>query len=132
MKEQTKRLLIVGGVAATIGLVAFYIQSMQGQVLVPASAQGPTVVGTVVTVEVSAGTMPAATLSLSSQNTILVTAPTGGTIQTVSATGSLTPSLGGSSYEYTATTTGSGSISVSWTDSSGATQSTTIPVTINA
>ena len=132
MKEQTKRLLIVGGVAAAIGAVAFYINSMQGQVLVPAGAQGPTVVGTVVTVEVSAGTMPAATLSLGTQNTVLITAPTGATIQTVSASGSLAPSLGGSANEYTATATGSGSISVSWTDSTGATQSTTIPVTINA
>lgn len=124
--------LSIGGVVAA-GVAWWILQPPQvGPVL--AAAQPPLDPGNVQTITLSPGAMAEVDLSSTSPpDAISIQAPTGGTLQSMTAdnVSIFALSTSGAMYELVAAAAGSATITAIYTDTSGVLQTSTIPVTIS-
>lgn len=124
--------LSIGGVLAA-GVAWWILQPPQvGPVL--AAAQPPLDPGNVQTITLSPGAMAEIDLSSASPpDAISIQAPTGGTLQSMTAdnVSVFAPPTTGAMYELVAAAAGSATITATYTDTSGVLQTSTIPVTIS-
>ena len=126
MTKKTKKVVVVGAVLG-LGVVGYLVyRRMHPAALPPAATVQPTVL--------AAGSLPTVTLSVAGHGTLSLQAPTGSTLGNVTllSDGILAPPTTGANYEYVAARVGSTTVTATYTDASGAMQTSTIPVVVTA
>jgi hypothetical protein len=119
--------LLIGGLAAA-GVVGYLVYRNTAKAL-PA---GPSA-GAVQTVTLAPGTLPVVTLPLAQAGAIMLYAPAGATLGTVTIapTGILGAPASGVLYEYVAIAKGTATLTATYTDTAAVTQTSVIPITVS-
>jgi hypothetical protein len=126
MTKKTKKVVLVGTVLG-LGVVGYLVYRRTHPLPLPPGSVAQNLM-------LVSGSTPTVTLSVASKGTLSLQAPTGSTLGNVTlmADGILAPAAGGIPYEYVAARAGSTTVTATYTDATGKTQTSTIPVTVTA
>jgi hypothetical protein len=133
ISSSTKKWLVIGGLTAVAGVgLYFYMKKVAQLAQMPMPAALPP--GTApINLTLSPGNLSAVTLSAGNKAALSLFAPTGSTLQVMNwnPVAPLAPATT-SNYEVVAATPGSSTVTATYKDASGNTQTSTIPVVVTA
>ncbi len=127
MTKKQKQTLAIGGGLVAVGVVAYLVYKSKHPAALPANPNATTIF----TVAPGTAATPVP-LSLANRGTLSIMAPTGATLGTVSIapSGVLTLPTSGANYDYVAAGKGTATVTVPFTDSAGAAQTSTFQVVV--
>jgi hypothetical protein len=121
--------LLIAGAAGSVGVLGYLIYQANQQV--PAPVALPSTLGMTQNLVLAPGTMPDITLSLSLRPTLSLFAPLQGTLGTVTfGTSGIVSTATTGSFVYTAAAVGTTACTATYTDSTGATQTSTFNIIV--
>jgi hypothetical protein len=133
ISSSTKKWLVIGGLTAVAGVGLYlYMKKMSALTQMPMPAALPP--GTApINLTLSPGNLSAVTLSAGNKAALSLFAPQGSTLQVMNwnPVAPLAPATT-SNYEVVAATPGNSTVTATYKDASGATQTATIPIVVTA
>lgn len=129
MTKKSKTLLWILGGVAVVGGGLLYFAKKPGLKQMPLPPALP--IGTPINLTLSPGTMSAVPLSVAAKGTISFYAPTGSTLGVLNwSPADILAPASDATYDVVAAKVGSATVTATFTDPKGITQTSTIPVTV--
>jgi hypothetical protein len=132
VKKQTKTLLAVAGVAAVAVGGFLYWKSKHPAAALSLPGSTKPAGSNVIQLTLTPGTMSAVTLNSANSDGISFFAPTGATLVNIndSPAGPLAAPASGAPFEVVAAAPGATTLTVGWTNASGSSQTSSIPIVV--